>query len=889
MRWLFELIRRILEWLGGKGDQGNRILDADEQPRDEVPLRDDPNVISPPFFEQPIYQCASAVIVRGFIPHAEIEIEIDGVSVLQQVAGFPEPDGQLFPLPNPLVANQVLRVRQRSGGATSAWSTPIVAGDHTADYPAGPPRPTIDPAPVFECGARTGVSNLLAGCNVWITADGTEAGRVNGAKEHQGVNVNPDYQLNQHVRAWAELCNDPSPPSQDFIAGPAPTPLPTPTFAAVYESGEQIRIESLVNGARFTLIRGGVSIGPIRTWGHSHLVALSPPFAAGETISATQEMCPGDPPSGSGTTTVQPCANLPAPVVAPVQHGDTFIHLLQWVAGAQIKVFANSTKIGDGGGSPIALIRPVQGGETLYVYQVVGTCRGSTVRVVTPRCIAPPTGTSPAALDLFPVGEMDYAVGNVKGSVFYPAEDDGSGQPFNRRWANVRRSPLVVMAHGNHATHHHPDDRRDEVCAPPAGWPEIPNHKGYRYFQRQLARMGIVAVSVDCNATNCEYNTMANIEQRAELIMASIAHFQALDSGGDPVFANKIDFQAVGMLGHSRGGEAVVIAGNQAPGQLGVNVGAVISLAPVNHDAFTPTGYPFMTILPASDGDVSDNGGARFYDIARPEPLKSQIYIDFANHNYFNREWVEDEDGRTPPAILARGDHERILAGYGCALFRGFLLGHSTLDYLTYRVHPPGFNADNVHLSFQWDGELTVDDHEQPNGIARNSLDRPTSQAAGMSADEFELWQFAPNAYSSNTFYGHSVGMVLTSRDGGVFHSELDREYDLGGSEEVWLRVAEVSGGGPNPAGQVVLDVGLEDRAGNRAWLGVAEVGGVPRPFDHAPGQTKTMLTTRRFPAACFGAEKEGFDRRAVRALLLRYRQPDQRAVAFDVLQIVAR
>src|SRR5436189_102608 len=75
-------------------------------------------------------------------------------------AGFPAPEGALVPLPAPLAAGQKVRARQRFGGVTSAWSAPITARDHTVDYPAGPPRPQIDPAPVYQCGRRTGVANL---------------------------------------------------------------------------------------------------------------------------------------------------------------------------------------------------------------------------------------------------------------------------------------------------------------------------------------------------------------------------------------------------------------------------------------------------------------------------------------------------------------------------------------------------------------------------------------------------------------------------------------------------------------------------------------------------------------------------------------------------------
>ena len=191
-----------------------------EVDRDKLKLRDDPKLLSPPTLD-PAWQCSKAVVVRGFVANATLDVEVAGAVVVTGFAGgLPAPEGALVPLPNPLTAGQKVRARQRFGGVTSAWSAPITADDHTVDYPAGPPRPEINPAPVFECGRRTGVANLLVGCDVWITANAVEVGRVAGAAKQQGVNVAPPYALGQSVVAFASLCKDPSPPSAVQIAQP---------------------------------------------------------------------------------------------------------------------------------------------------------------------------------------------------------------------------------------------------------------------------------------------------------------------------------------------------------------------------------------------------------------------------------------------------------------------------------------------------------------------------------------------------------------------------------------------------------------------------------------------------------------------------------------------
>jgi hypothetical protein len=285
-----------------------------EVPRDRVKLSEGKRVLSPPHLAAPIYACGKIVNVLGFVPNALLDVQVDGVSVAANVpGGFPSPMGAVIGLPAALTVGQAIRARQKAFGRTSPWSAPVVVRDHTVDFPAGLPRPEVDPPPVYECGARTGVSNLLVGCNAWITADGVEVGRVNGAVAHQGVNVNPFYGLAQTVRAWAGLCADTSPPSQAWVTQHYALPLPAPTINPPVAGSQTVVLDGIVNGARFTLSRGGVVVGTFRAWGgRFNVLGVTPPFSTGESLSATQELCPGDPPSPPGTAVVLPCSALGA-------------------------------------------------------------------------------------------------------------------------------------------------------------------------------------------------------------------------------------------------------------------------------------------------------------------------------------------------------------------------------------------------------------------------------------------------------------------------------------------------------------------------------------------------------------------------------------------------
>jgi hypothetical protein len=512
----------------------------------------------------------------------------------------------------------------------------------------------------------------------------------------------------------------------------------------------------------------------------------------------------------------------------------------------------------------------------------------------------------PTAPTPFAVGEDDFTATvslfgasiPVSGSVFYPADTAGSGTPFASSLTSG--APVVVFAHGNHATFRHPSDRFRENCGPGGGLVPLPNHRGYDYLQRLLAGMGMVAISVDGNVTNCTGLSATNIHQRGALILAAIQHFVNLHTGSGSRFAGKLDPARIGLLGHSRGGEAVLVAAETLPTVSSLSaarVRAVLSLAPTDAQATSgrPNGFAYMTLLPAADGDVIDNDGAKFYDQATPSPFKCQVYVHAANHNFFNRNWPLDEGHGA--ARLTRAEHERILSVYACAFFRAVLRGDSTLRFLRVDVLPPNVPTDKVQISFEATGVTTIDDHENRN-ISLNTLGAPTAQSAGLTAAEFDFQQGVLSSFN-RSFFGKTVGMVAqTSAAGGLFRSQLASEVNLTG-RELWVRVAEVYNGTSVPAVGTGYQIGIEDAGGTTSFADSNDAGGVPRPFDRraddvarlarffgaAADRTKTMPRTQRFAAGCF--TRPGVDLTRVRAVLLRLDRGDNRALAFDQLQIV--
>ncbi|MGJ7529314.1 hypothetical protein [Variovorax sp. GB1P17] len=139
----------------------------------------------------------------------------------------------------------------------------------------------------------------------------------------------------------------------------------------------------------------------------------------------------------------------------------------------------------------------------------------------------------------------------LRGTVRYPA-----GEAASRGLSKVRVSPsggfpVVVFLHGMHDS------------------TELNNAKGYDYLQKSLAEHGYVALSIDAGKINGLNNSNASDAgalARGQLLMTTL---DLLRTGNDTGVFNgvelaglkgKLDLDRVGILGHSRGAEAVAYA-----------------------------------------------------------------------------------------------------------------------------------------------------------------------------------------------------------------------------------------------------------------------------------------------------------------------------------------
>src|SRR5262249_23482865 len=149
----------------------------------------------------------------------------------------------------------------------------------------------------------------------------------------------------------------------------------------------------------------------------------------------------------------------------------------------------------------------------------------------------------------------------IAGLVRYPAIAAGAN-------TNVAAGswPLVFILHGNHD-------------------PGVDSYLGFEYLARHLALQGFIAVSVNEELLNSMYSP--TIITPPSILNVHINRW-IWKASNDPKFAGHVDLSRIALIGHSRGGEAVVqaVAAGTPPG---ATVVAVVSLAPTDVLSLTPS------------------------------------------------------------------------------------------------------------------------------------------------------------------------------------------------------------------------------------------------------------------------------------------------------------
>lgn len=665
-------------------------------------LNEDSEAISPPEIVPPVYECSDRVPVRSFVRGATIRVyrrdAVSGAVSLWGSSVGAAPWGHTVVGSSALSEGDTLWATQEMDGPESNPSNEIVASL------LGEPRPPfIDPVPVYECGRALGLRSVPVGSIVNIEHD--EVGNLmNGpaASAWTGdvIAPLPSYasltpETNTMTGSY-ELCGQVGGPSTPESIWPEPGEMMAPEIegSAVYEGQEYVLVRGTPFGSLISLRSEALdSVGEGVNWwgndGRAKPVELSTLPTEGDALYASYSLCSDS--EESGGTPVLPCSALPPPRFRVPQVGDSHIWLDEAVAGARIVVFAENAagveEIGDAStsglaGSSIRLTRRVRLGETLRLVQRLGTCQSEFASFHTVVC----RRTQPLELaDAGPhaVGTADFELGlsgqgwRISGRTYFPTNDELAPNEVIPYGGAL---PTIFMMHGQRASHSCTFGSEicpevgdcfgtlcaraaEEVCSEfdAASYPEIRSYEGYGVAGELLASHGFVVVSI--NANDVCNGSFANVNERVELFRAHFEAWFSSDFSEDPSvghLAGRLDAGRVIVAGHSRGGEAAAIAGND-PG-VGIGVLGVVAVAPtVMLGGTSSANVPIVVAIGTRDGDTGVVG-QRLYDQSISAEWRTAMYITGANHNNWNRQWGNDDaagaGGANPLSDLAQ---ERLL------------------------------------------------------------------------------------------------------------------------------------------------------------------------------------------------------------------------------------
>jgi dienelactone hydrolase len=252
--------------------------------------------------------------------------------------------------------------------------------------------------------------------------------------------------------------------------------------------------------------------------------------------------------------------------------------------------------------------------------------------------------------------------------------------------------PLVLIVHGNHQM---------EAFSDP----------GYAYLGRRLASQGFIVVSVDENFLNSSMDDFINPfatrtgqenAVRGWMLLEHLVQWRAWNADRTSPLYGKVDMSRIGLIGHSRGGEAVAIANAfndldaypddaTVPFDFHFKIGAVAAIAPVDGQ-YKPRTRPvpmrdtnYFVLQGSMDGDLTSFMGSSQYSRAKfsgdVHAFKASLYIKGANHGQFNTAWGRYDD--TPPfkflldarPIMDPAAQRRIAATYLAAFLQATLNG----------------------------------------------------------------------------------------------------------------------------------------------------------------------------------------------------------------------
>lgn len=217
--------------------------------------------------------------------------------------------------------------------------------------------------------------------------------------------------------------------------------------------------------------------------------------------------------------------------------------------------------------------------------------------------------------------------------------------------------PIVMIVHGNHGM--------EEFSDP-----------GYAYLGELLASRGFITISVDENFVNGTWSgdfRGREMPVRGWLLLKHLEQWRKWVNDPDHELYQKADLNNVILAGHSRGGEAIVIAAaynhlhhfpDDANEKFNFRFGiqGLIAIAPTDKRYFRRLDLQninYLTLQGSYDSDEASYFGFRQYQRVRFTDslfhFKAGLYLHKANHGQFNTVWGKFDGGGPGKWLLNTG------------------------------------------------------------------------------------------------------------------------------------------------------------------------------------------------------------------------------------------
>jgi hypothetical protein len=323
---------------------------------DRFPLRES---LSPPLIAHPVYECAEAVHVTGFMAHARVRVFAGGTELLAEEEppfGF-----ATMTLNRRVKAGESLTATQEAGGQKSLPSSlPVIVQPLDGNRIRNTKPDVVEP--LYECGRVVPVANLVQSTRLHVLENGVEIGQAAVAETYHAVVTQP-LKAGSQVIAFQVACegtpHEIKGPQSDAaapppLAAPVPPPAPVVDSASLIPGNDTVTLTGLLVGAAVQIFDQGnlVSSGWLATAG-ANWFPLSKRLS-NTPITATQELCGNtSPPSDP----VVPEGRLEAPqVLGPICPGSRFVVIRGSKINATVVVLRNGQIMTHGGAAPGDLV-----------------------------------------------------------------------------------------------------------------------------------------------------------------------------------------------------------------------------------------------------------------------------------------------------------------------------------------------------------------------------------------------------------------------------------------------------------------------------------------------------------------------------------------------------